>query len=391
MLPSQRVGRLLDALSRKTTSGRFIPEIDGLRFVAIALVVLGHLRYFLEKQSGAPYAAHLGANTFARIVGRGWIGVQIFFAISGFILALPFAAAHLRGSRHPSLRAYFLRRVTRLEPPYLLALGVFFWLRVTVQHASSAALIPHLAASCGYLHNVVYGTASTVLGVAWSLEVEVQFYVLVPLLAQIFKIRSRTTRRLVIAGTALIFAGMRGFLLPTHNVYAELTILGHLQFFLAGFVVADLFLTEWNEHPSAALPFDVVALVALSALLLDVPRSHGASTVVFPIAVFLIAYGAFRGRACRLFLRNPYVSTIGGMCYSIYLLHFPLITETGLAVRRWIVYGGSFGADYARLALVILPLVLVASALYFILIERPCMERDWPQRLCRRIRALRSA
>jgi peptidoglycan/LPS O-acetylase OafA/YrhL len=85
-----------------------------------------------------------------------------------------------------------LRRLTRLEPPYIIALVIFFIANVWVLHAYSfKSLLPHFFASMAYLHNIIYQSFSWILPVAWSLEVEVQFYVLAPLFFLFF---SKTTK-----------------------------------------------------------------------------------------------------------------------------------------------------------------------------------------------------
>ena len=70
------------AASRETSSGRFLPEIDGLLFIAISLVVLYHAAF--HDCDRAPAA-------FVAVSADGYFGVYLFFAISGFILGLPFA------------------------------------------------------------------------------------------------------------------------------------------------------------------------------------------------------------------------------------------------------------------------------------------------------------
>src|SRR5581483_4845753 len=119
--------------------------------------------------------------------------------------AAPFAAHHLLGARRVSLKAYYWRRVTRLEPPYLLAMLLCFLTLVFYWGQSARALWPHLLASMFYLHNIVYYSPdtmgfSTINPVAWSLEIEVQFYILAPLLACVFLIRHKWLRRGAILG-----------------------------------------------------------------------------------------------------------------------------------------------------------------------------------------------
>src|SRR5690606_13995932 len=119
-------------------------------------------------------------------ISYGNYGVQLFFVISGFILALPFARHHLAGGRRVSIAGYFKRRALRLEPTYLINLAILHAAHVLIGaggvRADPGGLLPHLGVSAVYLHNMVYGESSAINGVAWSLEIEIQFYLLAPLL-----------------------------------------------------------------------------------------------------------------------------------------------------------------------------------------------------------------
>jgi peptidoglycan/LPS O-acetylase OafA/YrhL len=164
--------------------------MDGLRCVAIAMVILFHLNGYLLAKSALHHSEpSLQSDWLAQIAFVGFRGVELFFVISGFILGLPFAAHHLNDAPPVNLRKYYLRHLTRLEPPYFVTVALLFVLALWVQGKTAAALYPHLAASLFYLHNLIYGTPSPAIGVAWSLEIEVQFYVLVPLLTFLSVIR----------------------------------------------------------------------------------------------------------------------------------------------------------------------------------------------------------
>jgi peptidoglycan/LPS O-acetylase OafA/YrhL len=106
---------------RITSQKRFIPQIDGLRFVAISSVVLFHL-YASLHHGGAVQNSAFDAARLAMLSKRG---VELFFAISGFILGVPFASSYLQGAPKVKLKQYFLRRLTRLEPPYILSLMIW--------------------------------------------------------------------------------------------------------------------------------------------------------------------------------------------------------------------------------------------------------------------------
>lgn len=371
-------GSLSAHISRETSSGRFIPEMDGLRLLAIGMVILFHLNGYLTAKSLFYRVTPSPSDWIAQAALVGFRGVELFFVISGFILGLPFAAHYLKGAAPVNLRKYYLRRLTRLEPPYIVALLVLFILAVALQGRPPASFYPHLGASLVYLHSLRYGTFSPAMGVAWSLEIEVQFYLLVPLLTLFFAIKNRTVRRSSIAILVLAALSAQSLFLH-HSPRASLSILAYLQFFLVGFLLADVFLTSWGEAPRRNLAWDLVALAGWP-LLFVILHSQTLAHWLFPAWVFLLYCAAFRGRLVNHLFSNRWITAIGGMCYSIYLLHYEVISAVGRLTRRlgeaapyWIYFS--------------LQLVLVGSAIvavcgvYFVIIEKPCMRRDWPQQL----------
>src|SRR5262249_35658102 len=144
-------------------------------------------------------------------------GVELFFAISGFILAVPFAMQYLNAGRRVKLSRYFWRRVTRLEPPYLISLLLLFAMRVWLRGQPFDVYKWNLLWSSLYVHGFVMGVQSQINGVAWSLEIEIQFYLLMPLLALIFLVKHRWLRRailLILAASAVAFQPV-----ITHNLW----------------------------------------------------------------------------------------------------------------------------------------------------------------------------
>ncbi len=373
------VDRFCGRLSRETTSGRFIPQIDGLRFVAIGLVILFHLNGYLAARWPLHHAGSLPQSSWlAQVALLGFHGVELFFVISGFILALPFAAHHLRGTAPVRLRQYYLRRLTRLEPSYFVTLIVLFALAVAVQGKSAAELLPHLAAGFLYSHSLIYGTPN---GVAWSLEIEVQFYLLMPLLAWLFAIQRKWLRRFVLTGLILAMLAAQAIFMPPGG-RGSLSIPAYLQFFLAGFLLADIFLTDWAEAPPPKLYWDAVALAGWP-MLLTMLRFDWFAGWVFPFAVLLLYCAAFRGAGARRVFSNRWITVIGGMSYSTYLIHYEVISAAGRFTRNiaaanpyWVYFSVQF-------VMISIPIVLICGS-YFVLLEKPCMRRDWPQRLWRR-------
>lgn len=369
---------LLSRLSRRTTSGHFIPEIDGLRFASIALVVLFHLCGYTVAKTITGHPQETVGNSIALLASTGHYGVQLFFIISGFVLALPFARYRLLDGPRPRLRAYYLRRLTRLEPPYIAAMAAIFVFASLYYGVSARTLAPHLAASLGYIHNQIYGRGSTINIVAWSLEVEVQFYLVAPLMAMVFLMPGRITRRLAIVA-AIASIVLIQFVWPFGDGRLALSLPHYLQFFLLGFLIADLYLISWQVPSRRRHLWDAIGCVAWIALF-AVWMFTSTPSVSFLVLAFLVFCATFRGHILRTVFCNVWITTVGGMCYSIYLLHYPLISALG---RRTLHVGaqGDFTAHVLVQMSLILPVVLLVSTIFFILVERPCMQKDWPQRL----------
>jgi peptidoglycan/LPS O-acetylase OafA/YrhL len=357
---------------RITTQKEFIPQIDGLRFVAILSVMLFHLHGSLS-HNGAVQAPAFDVSQTSVMARRG---VELFFAISGFILGIPFASHYLRDSPPVDLRRYFIRRLTRLEPPYVINMLVWAGILVVVMHESIRHVVPHLMASIAYLHNIIYRENSTINGVAWSLEVEIQFYVLVPLLARLFGIARPSMRRGVILALMLSCAALTIGLVQTP---LRQSILYYLPFFLAGFVLCDLYLTrgEWKR----SFLFDLMALCGWPLVwYLGSTAGH----VVIPFLIVLLYVAAFRGRICCAIFTNRVITDIGGMCYSLYLFHFLVISLVAHLTRPWHI-GQDFWMYFVLQGTLILPVVVITCGAYYLLIERPCMDREWPSKLRARL------
>ena len=213
-------------------------------------------------------------NCLFRAVDHGWRGVHLFFVVSGFILALPFAAHHLAGGSRISLKKYFGRRITRLEPPYFACMVFMFLIFSYSNHDGKPWQFwaRHLAASLLYSHNIIYGTASLLNGVAWSLEVEIQFYCIVPLLTYIFAIRNENVRRLLIV-TAILLAGISQQVWSS-NPRLYTSIAGQIQYFLAGFLLAEIYLIEWHPKSGQHWAWDLIAVVLAAGWVGPLQATH---------------------------------------------------------------------------------------------------------------------
>src|SRR5580704_5790763 len=101
------------------SSGTWVPQIDGLRFVAISSVLLFHIMGQLHERTGHAIAVQPRYSLLVRLLNNGDRGVLLFFIISGYILARPFLRQYRLGGKRVEIGKYYLRRITRLEPPYI--------------------------------------------------------------------------------------------------------------------------------------------------------------------------------------------------------------------------------------------------------------------------------
>ncbi|MBV8843330.1 MAG: acyltransferase [Bryobacterales bacterium] len=382
---SEAFTRILLALRRTTSSGRFLPEIDGVRFLSISWVVLFHT----IGQVTFKFHQHLPDSRFWQIIGAGDFGVWIFFCLSGFVLALPFAEWRTCGGKPVRLKRYYLRRLTRIEPPYLVNLtSVFVLLPLLARsHRGYVQEAKHLVASAFYLHGLLFHRTSSLNPVAWSLEIEAQFYLLAPCLALLFLLKSTPVRRLALL-TAIALLGFTSGLLM-FPIWRN-TLVPFLPYFLAGFYVADLYCTSWNRAPRRQLRWDLVTILTAVGILIFllppvntlhyVDNSFRLGKVPLAFKIFLpfllipFLVGAFRSRIFQRFMTLLPVTVIGGMCYTIYLYHLIIIAAITRPLFKLFKSGMALEPQlWITLALAI-PAVVVLSAVLFALIEKPFMN-----------------
>jgi peptidoglycan/LPS O-acetylase OafA/YrhL len=378
---------LLDRLSRRTTSGQYVPVIDGLRFVAILLVLVFHVSLVLDlilgRRTLAPPFGAIWGTSVTTLLGRAvWEmnhGVEVFFAVSGFVLSLPYVSARHRGTPKPTLRRYYLRRVTRIEPPYLVALSLLFVVSVL---AANGQGFGHYVAGLVYLHSAWFGQGNPYDAVTWSLEVEIQFYILVPLLALALSPVGQGSKKMtcVIVASLAICAQLSGLIDGAHLFGF---VGNYLQFFMVGWLLGDIYVVDWGAKPPQNRWWDVVTFVGWPALLVGLTIGSVFQVVVAPWLILGLTVAAFCGPLTRRVLSYPWIATIGGMCYSIYLTHYPVM----ILMRRWVAPIAGLPYPVALLlgALIMFPVVLLVGAVFFVTIERPCMDPDWARRVAERL------
>ncbi|CAN5386682.1 acyltransferase family protein [soil metagenome] len=295
----------------------FRPEIQALRAVAVGLVVVFH--FWPDALPG------------------GYVGVDVFFVISGFLITGSLWAEVSRTGR-VSLRDFWARRIRRLLPAAslvliaCLALMLAFvprslWQETVVQIGASALYAQNWVLAAGSVDYLAAEGTPTLVQHYWSLSVEEQFYLVWPLLLLLAVVVGRRRRSVVIAAFAALAVGSFAYsVLLTGNPSGYFNTGGRAwEFALGGLLsFAPAIKSRW-------MPLAGVALIALAAALYSGGTPFPGATALLPVAgaLLVIAGGANRVAALR-----P-LQFVGGISYSVYLWHWPLLVVLPALVGPW--------------------------------------------------------
>lgn len=351
-------------LERVTSSGNIIKYIDGLRFVALANAFIcnffaNHLVNFPEIKEYS-YIFPLFAN------GIGHPGVYLFFGISGFILSLPFIKQYVYEGKKVSIKDYFLRRLTRLEPPYIVQLVLFLFISTVLGNKNFQEIFPNFLASLFYVHKIVFSEDRYPLIniVLWTLEIEVQFYILAPLLSLVIFKLPKWVRRALMFGI-VAFWPLLGIDAGFHS------ILNYLHCFINGFLVADLSL-EYSNKIKSSYVFDILCIITFVIF-----WQGNVWMEFYLLYVFILLFFTQFSILWKKLMEFRPVYIIGGMCYSIYMLHHKIIyIFFGMFFKGKEFFGDPIYNLFTRFIIISI-ITLLISAVFFIFVERPTMKKQW--------------
>lgn len=334
----------------------YIRELDGLRGIAILLVMVHRL-----------YPRELATPWY---VEGGWIGVDLFFVVSGFLIA-----GILLDTRGDDgyFRNFYARRVLRIFPLFYVLVGGMLLASAVLGHRAfleQAGSPLWYLLQLGNLPEAVLGKDPPYwLAPAWSLAIEEQFYLTFPLLVRLVE-PARLGRCLVaMAGVALVARVVTTFAWPANERLQYQLTLCRLDAIAAGCGIA-LLVRSRRAIPRQAL--DVMIGVALGIALathLDrttvFGRTGGYSVVALGFAALVLRVVEARPRM----LRFAPLCYLGKLCFGLYLLHRPADTITIAALHR-------LGLDPAHVAWIPLKIgvaVGLASASWYLL-EQPFLR-----------------
>jgi peptidoglycan/LPS O-acetylase OafA/YrhL len=330
--------------------------LDGLRGLAIALVVLFHL---WQKSWWNPLGP---LGVLECLPRRGYLGVEIFFFLSGFCLYWPLA----RVGKWPGLAHYLSRRALKILPSYWLCLVAALVL-IPEQGVREQPWL-HLFSHLSFLHPLTFETYYSIHGVFWSLGVEVQFYLFFPVLAVLYLRRPLLGPILGWALLTLLALAYRQWVVGTGTEGMGYTMrMNQLPAFLdlfGGGMAGAALVRVLRERVKPHVAWSLVCLLGLAAVLWLFKSFDGhdqehngemnhQALVRLPLAVALLLTtlgGALSPLGCGLPLR--FLALIS---YNLYLWHTLVatllqkvmgitepwkVTDMGLRVRFTLVAWG---------------------------------------------------
>jgi peptidoglycan/LPS O-acetylase OafA/YrhL len=355
----------------QTRPMRYQPALDGLRAVAVALVVAYHLGY-----SG---------------VAGGYIGVEVFFVLSGWLVCALLMNEHQRTGA-VALGAFWLRRARRLLPAMVTVTVATVAVASAIRPERLAELRTHGIAALGYHlnwrlvadHESYFESAAgpSALEHLWSLSIEEQFYLAFPLLCGLLLTRVPRKWAVAIALAGALAATVLRLALydpggdPSRVYFGTDTRAAGLMLGVALGVFWAPNRLRWHDDPRFVAVLDGVAAVAAAvlawyAVLLDETRAvafRSGFTAAQLATLVLIAVAVYPAPSrTRRWLSLPLLRWVGRRSYGIYLIHWPVIVFVSRAPGQ---------QPESRLGVAVqVALILGLAGLSYRLVEEPIRRR----------------
>ncbi|MGI9062022.1 MAG: acyltransferase family protein [Ktedonobacteraceae bacterium] len=423
----QRIGQWFSYQLEDTKPKNSIAVLDGVRAIACLLVVFYHISLLTARTNiWAPNAsAH---PLFSTVALAGASGVTLFFVLSGFLLFRPYAKALLAESSWPSAKLFYLRRSFRIIPAYYVCLFVIILL--SQQQYLQRIHWHELALFLTFFMDSTYRTNHQLNGPFWTLAVEWQYYLILPLIAlAISWVVKRGPVKLRLWSLVFCLAGLIGWGLftrywgmyfatyPARSFLVPRSVLNTVLFFTYGTsgkyledfaigmgisvcyvytqnhaadhacnimmrrlshwlwqigIIVLVFLALWHFDNIAYNTWPFLNKLARSGYWLNYFDwlSELCLAIGFGLCVTAILYWPMKVQ--RPFAWAP-LRSIGLISYSMYMWHLPLIliflNYVGKHLKGWNI-AVVFGMYWGWVALIVVPF----SFLMFMLVEKPWMR-----------------
>lgn len=354
-------------------------ELDFVRALAISMVMAFHIK-------GIAFSL-LAENYLTKAFEWGWHGVDLFFALSGFLIGGQIIEENISGTF--SFKRFYLKRFWRIVPPYYaavvaafifsLVLNRDFWLVIEYLYKD---IFYHLVYLQNYFTPILNG------GLFWSIAVEEQFYIISPIL--IFLL-TRYLRNLVpVVLALLIFLGVLiRFILydPSKGWWISFFAPFHTRFdnLLFGVLAAFLFIKYKDTLENNSFIWRIT-LLFITATALGISFFYGNfgggyfntcwqfTLTGLGFSAFILYLAAYPISFSVPFLLRSAVKKVAKFSYTMYLYHLIILAATEYLLKRYLgFYKTSLAIFLITLPIYFLAVFLISSLIYTI-IDRPCMN-----------------
>jgi peptidoglycan/LPS O-acetylase OafA/YrhL len=345
--------------------------LDHLRAFAISIVLIFHYQFF-------------GHPKWVETIGKfGWTGVDLFFILSGFLISTELFK-ELSKTRALSLKNFYIKRSFRILPPYLLVVIIYFL--IPAYHEREA--LPPLWRFLTFTQNFGLDIRRTgTFSHVWSLCVEEQFYLLLPLALLLifhtrnFKNGAYILGAFVVLGVAIRLLMWYKFVLPyavTDDFviqwykYIYYPIYNRLDGLLTGIAIATLFhykcelAAQIAKYGNWYLPAGLIILACAYVLCID---SHSFYATIWGFPLVALGYGlvvicAISPGSVMHRYQSIITNKLAGLSYGIYLIHKGIIH----LVQRYAI-GWGVPANSNRMFLICMLFVLLGALLLQITVK----------------------
>lgn len=340
------------------TDSKRINGLDFLRGIASLAVCWFHLTSFSFPTPDGPIY-----QTIRTSGAYGWLGVEVFFVISGFVI--PYSL-HRAGYDLAAYPRFILKRIVRLDPPYLVTLVLLLLLSFAyamytgkpVESEGEAITLVRVLLHLGYL-NMFFGY-EWLNPSFWTLAIEFQYYLMMGLMFPLLNSRNRIVRWITIAGFAV------PALLTSHRlITGGVPISSFIFHFAFLFVMGIVTFQRWSK------------LIGRNEYIYFLVASTAGA--FFSVGLMPTLAGLFAVLVINLYNRRTIISEFfGNISYSLYLLHWPIGHLTLSIVGTKIIGANTDAAKLLTLAIA-LGACFISSYLLFRFVEKPAQQ--WSSRI----------
>lgn len=345
-------------------------KLDGIRFLALSSVILCHISSHTKHYGGFIEQSDYLRTTF---IYNLFQGVSLLFVLSSYLLSSYLFRVDIKSI----LKKYYARRFWRIVPAYAIVLTLCMIILLFVhQSINTQEGLKHYFASLFFANNLVYPlTHPIIMPVSWTVELEVQYYCLLPFFIIGYK-RFKVVFR-VLCTLALFLMPV---LLDHFSWYEHTNLVFQVPYFLAGILLADLLhhRIDWVKK----LPINLFLSYLLGGcavfMLLWINWYYyefakikiDLAPVLIFILMFLILCKGFINRT----MQNKWICFIGNMGYSLYLTHMLVISFAGKFMLH-LKISEYFMPNYLLQIILLYPLVIGFGFFFYKYVEHPLMKR----------------